>query len=195
MTFDKISDRQDLIGYMQARKLGLEPYMYDRTDMYWAHVHVTDDGLVAKLSYCIDSPRSFPAAWSLSLQYGSKLLDTEKLRAKVLLRWANSTERVKADGWMKNLADAGYFDHGWCWAPNANVGKCPQCGHTFEKGTSHPHTWLKDWNHKGEKRLIHHHKLLEKKIKELGLTKSGVSGLPDVPSLEELGELEPVTIA
>jgi len=195
ITFDLMCDRQDLIPLMETRRLGLEPYMIDRTDMYWAKVHVTDDGLTADLSYCIDPDHKVPGAWHLSFQYGSKLLDTQETRDKVAAKWGTSIEKLKADTWAKNLIDAGYFDHGRAYSPHVNAAQCPHCKSLFEVGTSHPHTWLIGWNSKDEKRLIYHHKLMEKTIKELGLVKQGVSGLPDIPSLEELGELEAVIMS
>ncbi len=194
VTFDLVSDRQNLIEAMEARKLGLEPYMFDRDDMYWAKLTLTDEGLKAELTYSIDSLlcKDGTFDWFVSCQYGPKDLDSEQLRKWVLARWATSAECVQARQWVQNLIDAGYYEHGRPGAPN--VGRCSHCGSSFEKGTTHPHTYLINWNHKGEKRLIHHHKLLEGLIKARGLTKLGVSGLSDVPSLEELGELEPITI-
>lgn len=200
--FDLICDRQDLIGYMAARKLGLEPYMLDRTDMYWAHVNVEDDHLKAEVCFCVDPEvsRQGPAGvetwhWGLSRQWGSKLLSLSDIESFVLLEFARSLEGVKADGWMRLLVDAGYFDHGRAYSPNTNAARCKHCGYLFEKGTSHPHTWIDDHWNPGKKKLTYHHWILEeKKIKELGLTKLGVSGLSDVPSLEELGELEPYTV-
>ena len=195
ITFDKVCDRQDLIPLMETRKRGLEPYMMDRTDMFWAKVHITDDFLNADLSYCIDHGYGGNfGTFTLSLQYGSKLLDSSSIREKILTKWYQSEECQLALKWIANLTEAGYYDHGCIGAPKLNAGRCPHCWGSWERGTSHPHTYLLDWNHKGEKRLIHHHKLMEKTIKELGLTKMGVSGLPDIPSLEELGELEPVIV-
>ncbi len=193
--FDKISDRQDLILVMETRRLGLEPYMMDRDDMYWARVHITDDGLVADLNYSVDTPNLRNDDWSFSFQYGPDLLDTASIREKIRTAWNRSIEKACAVGWLKNLIEAGYYDHGCFGAPNANTGQCPHCERMFEKGTSHPHTYLVDWNHKGEKKMIYHHKLMEKTIKEKGLTRIGRSALPDIPSLEEIGELESVTIS
>lgn len=199
VTFDRISDRQDLIPLMETRRLGLEPYMMDRDDMYWAHVSITDDGLKAQLSYCMDVSTINLADgcifWTLSKQYGPDLLDTQAVRDRVSSKWVNSEEGKQARQWVQNLIDAGYYDHGRSGSPNGNYGRCPHCNRQFEKGTSHPHTYLVDWNHKGEKEIIYHHRLMEKEIKEKGLTKQGVSALPDIPSLEEIGELEPVTIS
>lgn len=193
--FEIIADRQDLIPLMETRRLGLEPYMWDRDDMYWAKVHIKDEGLEADLSYCIN-PKILVGGigWTLSKQYGPDILDTQEVRDKVAGKWGQSIEMSRAQQWVQNLIDAGYYDHGRAHSPNCNAGECPHCGSLFERGTSHPHTYLKNWNYKGEKRIIYHHKLMEKTIKEQGLTKLGVSGLPDIPSLEELGKLEVVVV-
>ncbi len=193
--FDRICDRQDLIKVMEARKLGLEPYMMDRDDMYWAKVHIVDEGLDANISYCIDYSERSEDGWSFTKQYGPDVLDSVTVREKVRRKWMVSEESISASKWVDNLIEAGYYDHGRCGGKNTNAGRCPHCGFLFEKGTSHPHTYLIDWNHKGEKEIIYHHRLMEKTIKELGLTKLGVSALPDIPSLEEIGELQTVMVS
>ncbi len=193
--FDLVCDRQDLIPLMETRKRGLEPYMMDRTDMYWANVHITDDQLEADISFSISPSRSDANNWSITKQYGSELVFGDEVTEKVRKAWLKSLECLKARAWAFNLTKAGYFDRGRAHAPNATHGVCPHCHSLFEKGTSHPHTRLKDWNFKGEDKIIHHHRLLEKTIKELGLTKQGISALPDIPSLEELGKLETVTVS
>lgn len=193
--FDYISGRQDLIPLMETRKRGLEPYMMDRTDMYWANVHLTDEHLEADLSFSIDPSRRDVDGWTITKQYGSELVFSDRVTERVRKAWLKSPECEKATAWAHNLTKAGYFDHDRAYAPNATHGVCPHCGSLFEKGTSHPHTRLKNWNFKGENKVIYHHRLLEKTIKELGLTKHGISALPDVPSLEEIGELETVTVS
>ena len=195
ITFRKICDRQDLIPEMETRKQGLEPYMMDRTDMFWADVDITDDGLKAELSYCVDyrNPQhtGLPYWWSISLQYGSRLLDTAEVREKVTKKWLASPECTQAREWVDSLMKAGYFDRGRYGAPNANHARCKHCDGMFEKGTSHPHTILTaEMSGSTKDCTIHHHKQMEKTIKERGLTKQGISCLPDIPSLEEKGRLE-----
>lgn len=195
--FEPMSDRQDLIQAMEARRLGLEPYMYDRDDMYWAMVTIVDEGLKAEMTYCIDAEQPIVEGnigWTLTRQFGTSLLESPELYDSIMKKWKQSEEMAEAKRLVYNLVEAGYYDHGRAGAPNLNAGRCPHCGGLFEKGTSHPHTYLQDWNFTGEKRLIHHHKLMEKIIREKGLHKMGISGLPDIPSLEELGELEPAII-
>lgn len=188
-----ISDRQNLIGLTETRRQGLEPYMLDRTDMFWMDVTISEYFLKAEMSYSIDPwVREGEITWSISLQYGPKELATPKLLEQVRRQWEKSPEKTQAETWVRNLIEGGYFSRGrW---PCKNGAECPHCGSYFEKGTSHPHIYLEDWNHKGEKRIIYHHKKMEKIIKERGLVELGISALPDIPSLEEKGELEPVTI-
>ncbi len=198
VTFDLISDRQDLIPLMETRRLGLEPYTFDRDDMYWAKVVITDDGLKAELTYCMNfhhKTENDVLLWTPVKQYGSDILDVHRVADRVAGKWVNSPEGLQAAQWVQQLIDAGYYDHGRMGSPNLNARRCPHCNSMFEIGTSHPHTYMIDWNFKGEKKLIYHHKLMEKEIKEKGLTKQGVSALPDIPSLEEQGKLEPVTIS
>ena len=193
--FRYMADRQDLIKTMETQKQGLAPYMMDRVDMYWADVNITDDGLKAEMSYCIDaSVKALEHSWTLSYQYGPKEYDTVILRNKVLNKWNLSEERKQAKEWVSNLIIAGYYDHGRFGAPNLNASRCQHCNSMFENGTSHPHTYLDNWNNKEEHRIIYHHKLMEKTIKEKGLFISSVSALPDIESLEDKGVLEPVVI-
>jgi hypothetical protein len=188
-----IDNRQDLLGLTETRKQGLEPYMLDRDDMYWAEVIIKDYFLEAKLTYSMDQQISGAVIlWHTAFEYGPREFDTIDVRGLVRNHWDKSKEKAQAEVWIRTLIEGGYYSLGRY--PGVNSGVCPYCGTTWEKGTSHPHTYMVDWNYKGEKRLIHHHRLMEKTIKERGLTKLGVSALPDIPSLEELGELEPVVI-
>jgi len=190
VSFRFICDRQDLLKIMETRKQGLEPYMFDRDDMYWAEVKVEDSFLEAELSYLMDHYVTADGiSWSLSFQYGPNELNTEHIRKLVMKHWDKSQEKVQAEVWVRNLVEGGYYKYGrW---PGANSAPCPHCGHMWEKGTSHPHTYLKSGR---KKEIIYHHRQMEKTIKERGLTKFGFSALPDVPSLEELGKLETVVI-
>jgi len=177
---------------MESRRLGLEPYMYDRTDMFWADVDIKDEGLEASLTYCIE------VNGELSFQYGPKMLNTTEMQKKVLNKWKASPEKDQQDTWVRLLREAGYFDRGNAYAPNANTARCKHCKHWFEIGTSHPHTYLPNefsGRKKGSRReIIYHHKLMEKEIKAKGLKRIGVSGLPDIPSLEDEGKLVPYII-
>ncbi len=192
ITFDKMADRQDLIGQMETRKLGLEPYMMDRTDMYWANVKITDEGLKAELTYCIDRDYGVESQWwNITLQYGPVFLSTPELQDSVLSKWYKSEEYKQALQWWKNLDDAGYTTS----LGGEDRARCPHCNGIFQRGTSHPHTMLSAEFTGGKPRIIHHHGKLQVTIEEMGLTKLGRSAIsPDKPSLEELGKLEPVTV-
>lgn len=198
VSFRLISDRQDLLKIMETRRQGLEPYMLDRDDMYWAEVDIKEHGLHAELTFCIDQQISSRhvsgdnAQWTLSFQHGPREFNNEPIRLLVMKHWDKSNEKVQATAWVNNLIEGGYYAHGrW---PGSNAAECPYCGSYFEKGTSHPHTWLRDWNTRSKERIIYHHRQMEKTIKELGLYKSGVSALLDIPSLEELGKLEQAVV-
>ncbi len=192
ITFDKMADRQDLIGIMETRKLGLEPYMMDRTDMYWARVKITDEGMQAELIYCIDRDYGVGSQyWHLSFQYGAAFLNTQGMQDSVLNKWYRSGEYKQALQWWKNLDDAGYTTS----LGGEDRARCPHCNGIFARGTSHPHAMLSAEFTGGKPRVIHHHGKMQVTIEEMGLTKLGRSGFdPDMPSLEEQGKLEPVTV-
>lgn len=192
ITFEKMSDRQDLIGIMETRKLGLEPYMMDRTDMFWAHVKITDEGLQAEFTYCIDRNYGKESPWwTVTLQYGAVFFNTSDMQESVLRKWYRSEEYKLALQWWKNLDEAGYTTT----LGGEDRARCPHCNGLFQRGTSHPHAMLSAKFTGGKPRIIHHHGKLQVIIEEKGLTKLGRSGFdPNMPSLEEQGKLEPVTV-
>lgn len=196
-SFDYISDRQDLIDYMKARELGLHPYMYDRTDMYWFVGALKGPSLSADVTYAINAkrdPRS-NLGYGLSLQGSLPLLDTPNMRELVVGLWNKSPQKAAADIWIMNLEKAGYFDHGVAYGPHTDSGICKHCQRQFKRGTTHPHTYLEDWNFKGEKKIIHHHGILNQKITALGLKTEERSILdPNQRSLEDLEVLTPYII-
>ncbi len=177
-----ISDRQNLLQAAKARRLGLEPYILDRIDMYWIEVpvEVTSVG-TSTITYVVDV--SDDLTWSLSLQYGhgeETDLNYDRYYKIAEEKFKGSEEEAKQKQWLQALKEGGYFDDGRY--PGKNTEDCQHCRGRFRKGTVHEHV-----RYNG--RIIPHNYRLYKMQQAAGIEPSWLpSG--DKPSLEEEGEIK-----
>jgi hypothetical protein len=163
-----ISDRQDLLEDIKSRRAGLAAYMFDRIDMYWIQVN--------DARYSIEPYwRTSNVGWTLNLQYGVSNKESESLATEV---FKLSVESKNQEKWIKNLADAGYFEDG-VW-PGKDTYKCDRCGSTYKNGSTHEHIKLDNG------RIVPHQYRQYKKIIDAGFKCSWLPAGKDQPSIEEL---------
>ena len=166
-TIRHICDRQDLIPLTRARRLGLEPVLADRLDMYWANVPTA----VGRASYIIEPNRD--GTWDMLPAYGPHSPEGE-LAARA--RFAGSAEEAQQARWVAALVAGGYF------AKDFETGACPHCGQQWAVGSTHAHRTCRG-------HILPHSYQCHRALVAAGFQPRWSPAHVEEPSLEDLGQL------
>ncbi len=96
-----ISDRQNLKLKTKARLMGLEPWMLDRTDMFWVEYAPPGGSPYGKGGHVWSVDSTSEGGFTLSHQGDSREPQDLRLKAEAFFR--KSPARKQMQGWEKDL--------------------------------------------------------------------------------------------